>query len=202
MKQLFIVLLLTVVTLSAQTIGRDYVIRYSGDNTVWEDLQINISSVRLPASNAPTWTAYRGSQVLAFDGTSTDIIYFTAQTTHARLRGSDVEFHIHYVPEDTVFGWTAWEFSYSWASIGDTLHTEIVDTVMLGTGSTQHTLGEIAEAIDGTGKGISSFLLCGLKRLGGLAADTYDGKNIYLLGADFHCEIDQPGGSDEEAAKR
>ena len=187
-----------------QTIGRDHVVRYSGDKTLWEDLQINISSVRLPASNAPTWTAYKGSQVLAFDGSSTDIIYFTAQMPHARLVNSDVEFHIHYVPEDNAAGNVAWEFTYSWASINGTFSAETVDTVYLSTPEVadKHILGEIAEDISGTGKGISSFLLCSLKRLGGLAADTYDGKSIYLIGADFHVEIDQPGGSNDEASKQ
>lgn len=174
---------------------------FIGDATVWNDQQINISSVRLPAANAPTWTAYKGSQVLAFSGSQDNTIHFTAQLMHKYKEGNDIKFHIHYTPEDNAAGNARWVFTHSWANEEEAFPAETTVTTILATPEVtdQHTRGEIAEPISGTGKTISSILLCSLTRTGTHGDDTYDNKAVYLDALDFHIEADTVGSRTEMA---
>ena len=162
---------------------------------VWEDLQVNISSVRVPAAAAPTWAAYKGSYILSFAGNADNIIYFTAQVQHAYQQGSNLEFHIHYVPEDNAAGNVRWNFTHSWANMGAAFPGETTVTTILATPEVtdQHTYGEIEDSLSGTGKEISSVLLCSLQREATHATDTYNAKAIYLTALDFHVEFDSNG---------
>jgi hypothetical protein len=161
----------------------------------WDDEKAPIAGVRLPASGAPTWTAYKGSQVLSFAGNATNTIYFTAQLPHQYHEGSDIDFHIHYVPEDNTAGNHRWVFTHSWASVNTAFPTETTVTTLLATPEVtdQHTIGAITAAITGTGKNVSSVLLCSLARTGGHADDTYNAKAIYLISFDFHVQKDAEG---------
>ena len=172
---------------------------FNGEATVWDDLQIGLSSVRVPAAGAPTWTAYKGGYVLAFDGTSTDIIYFEAEILHSYKEGTDLEFHIHYVPEDNTAGNVRWVFTHSWANEDAAFPGETTETTIVATPEVtdQHTEATIDD-ITGTGKTISSVLICSLARTGGHGDDTYNAKSIYLIHADFHFEMDTVGSREEE----
>ena len=78
-----------------------------------------------------------------------------------------------------------------------------IETTILATPETtdKHVLGEIIATIDasaiGAGAGVSSVLLCSLARTGGHGDDTYNSKNVYLVAADFHFEIDTVGSRTE-----
>lgn len=181
------------------TFEADGTLVFSGDATVWDDQQVNISSVRLPTSGAPTWVTYKGSRVLAFSGSADNIIYFTAQLSHKYTVGTDIDFHIHYVPEDNTAGNVRWVFTHSWASISAAFPSETTVTTILATPeiTDQHTLGEIAQDITGTGKGISSILLCSLARTGSHVDDTYNAKDIYLAALDPHINMNTVGSRQE-----
>lgn len=179
----------------------DGTLEFNGAATVWDDQQINISSVRLPASNMPTWTAYKGSQVLAFS--PGEIIYFTAQLSHKYMEGSDIEFHIHTVLPVAGSGAGAenvkWNFTYSWASIDDSFPAETTVSEEFDVQSRSadvHTLDQIAATIDGTDQGISGVLLCSLERDNAMA-DEY-GDDVYLVAADFHIEMNTLGSRGED----
>lgn len=168
------------------------------DLSRWDDLQVNPSSVKLPSSGAPSWESFRGSYVLAFSGSATNSIYFTAQVPHSYEEGTDMDFHIHYVPEDNTAGNVVWQFTYSWASIGALFPVTTNVEKILATPEVefQHTLGDIAD-LDGTDKGISSILTCCLQRVGNDGDDTYNSKDIYLVGLDFHFQKDSIGSREE-----
>lgn len=167
----------------------------------WDDQQVNISGVRLPAANAPTWAAFKGSEILQFSGSQNNAVHFTAQLTHRYVEGTDLEFHIHYVPEDNTAGNHRWQLTHSWSAINGTFPTETTVTTVLATpeATDKHTIGEIAATIDGSSLGISSLALCSLTRTGSHADDTYNGKVIRLLALDFHVQMDAPGSRRERA---
>lgn len=173
--------------------------RVGGDN--WDDQQVQTSGVRLPDVNAPSFSTFKGCEVLTFSGSATNTIYFSAQLSHAYEEGSNIEFHVHYVPEDNTSGNVRWVFTYSWANINGVFLTETPVTTVLATPQVtdQHTKGEIITAITGTGKNLSSILLCSLSRTGGHTDDTYDSKNIYLIGIDFHIKKDALGSQQERS---
>ena len=166
----------------------------SYSDTYWDDLQVNISSVRLHPSNQPTWTAYKGGYVLSFDEGDDDEIYFVAQLPHKYMHGSNIEFHLHLAFPDGNSGDVDWTFTYSWANMGDAFPAfTTVNTQISSPGvADKHLYSVIINPIDGTGKKGSSVLICSLTRNGGSANDTYS-NNVYLVALDFHHQVDKPG---------
>jgi hypothetical protein len=160
----------------------------------WDDLSIAMANAKVPAANAPTWRDYKQSQVPAFSATQVNVLYFSAQLPHSYKEGSNLEFHIHVAYPDAVAGNSVWYFSYSWANDG------VAFPVASSTTVTKSSIGivdghqrmQIVANIDGTGKKISSVLLCSIQRLGNSGDDNY-GNEIYLVSGDFHYQVDSLG---------
>lgn len=165
-------------------------------DTVWDDQQVNISAVGFGAS-APTKTAYKGSEILAFNKAQDNQIFFNIQLSHKYKIGTNINFHIHLVHPDAGAGTTRWKFSYSWAKIGSNFPTEtIVFKNCTCTGADTHQINDIIDITPPENMGTSSILLCSLTREGTDLSDTYD-NNIYLVGLDFHLELDGIGSKNE-----
>lgn len=164
------------------------------NEVVWDDLQINASQARLPASLAPTARTYLQSQVLGFSPTAVNVIYFSAQLPHGYKEGTNLEFHIHLAYPDALSGNSTWYFSYSWADDDEAfpVPSEVTKVVVSPATANRHQLAEIESTIVGTGKRISSVLLCSIQRLGNDGDDTYPSE-IYLVSADFHYQKDTIG---------
>lgn len=166
------------------------------NHLVYDDNAISFANVKLPTANEPTWTSYKGSEVLSFSPTQTNLVYFSTQLPHRYHAGSNIEFHIHVAYPTTAIATSTWEFTYSWASINSNFPTETTVTKQILSSGVidKHTMSMIA-AIDGTGKTESSILVCSLKRLGADANDTY-ANSIYFISADFHIPINKLGEPD------
>jgi hypothetical protein len=178
---------LTIVTGSQKTLVLD--------TPVWDDLVVNMSNVKAPTANPPTWTAYKSSEVPAFNKDATNILYFSAQLQHTYKEGSDIEFHIHLSYPDNTSGNSTWVFTYSWANMGATfpLATSTGNVIIASPVTTDyHQLAQMATTISGTGKLISSVLLCSISRLGADLSDNYN-NNIYLVSGDIHYQVDTMG---------
>ena len=181
--------------------GRDLVIDTDGSHTlvladpVWTDLSIAMAQVRTPASSAPTWIPYKGSQIPAFSPTQVNALYFSAQLPHSYKEGSDLEFHIHIAYPDNGAGNSVWYFTYSWANVGDTFpNATMSPQVVVASPATAdyHQKAKIVANMDGTGKTISSVLLCMIQRTGTHLSDDY-ASEIYLVSGDFHFAQDTLG---------
>jgi hypothetical protein len=168
----------------------------------WDDMRIAVSDVTIPAVQQPSWVDYKGSKVLAFGDQANDAneerVFFVSQLPHGYKEGTDLEAHVHWVGEDDTAGNVAWEFSYSWADIegtfpGETISVAVEANEMI---ADFHQLTDVA-SMDGTGKKISSMILCSLRRNSSNVADTYTGKDAYLLEFDFHFQLDTPGSATE-----
>jgi hypothetical protein len=161
---------------------------------VYDDLAVSISDARVPAANAPTWTAYKGSQVLAFSAAADEIIYFTAQLPHGYKQGEDIFFHLHLVCPDANAGNIRWNFTHSWVNVnGNFPGATTVSVNVAASGTTdKHFIGTIG-TLSGTGKNLSSLLLCSLQREGTDGVNDTYGSNVYLLSMDFHVPIDTIG---------
>lgn len=90
---------------------------------------------------------------------------------------------------------------YTWANIGDTfgatntLHLD-TDAFVPNTSQWKHLLCKNASGIAGTGKTLSSMLVCRLFRDPADSADTYP-QDVAFLQFDIHYEIDAFGSSGE-----
>lgn len=162
---------------------------------VWEELSIGMVQVREPTSLAPTWTSYKGSQIPMFSPTLVNALYFSAQLPHSYKEGTDLEFHIHIAYPDNNVGSSVWYFTYSWANVGDTFPVQTMSPQVIVASPTTtdaHQRAEIVAIMDGTGKTISSVLLCMIQRTGTHGSDDYP-SGIYLLSSDFLYQIDTLG---------
>lgn len=162
---------------------------------VYDDVMVYASGVRLHGTSYPAWADYKGGQVLDFSKTATNQIYFNLQLPHTYKEGTDLEFHIHLAYPDANAGNSIWYFTWSWANRGDAFPSESNSgniTIASPASSDNHQLAELVATISGTGKTVSSYLICSLSRLGGDGSDNYDNV-IHFLGGDFHHQIDALG---------
>ena len=169
----------------------------------YDDIRIAGLAMRTNAT-APDLIAFAPATTAllayGFDGTGTnEQAYFAIQIPHSYKKGTNIHPHIHWSPTDTNTGTVVWSLEYTWANKDGTFSapTTIKSTAIQAGGvAWVHKYSEFAD-IDGTGKNISSMLICRLFRLG--TDDTYE-HDAALLEMDFHIFMDTIG-SDEELTK-
>lgn len=197
-------------------VGGDYVeintddgsVRLRGDATAWDDLLFPASVVK-PGATAPAYKAFGPSgslQALMFEAGHHDEVHFEVQLPHRWKEGSKIYPHVHWTPTTADAGNVVWELEYSWANIDGTFGAPsnmASDATAAGGTAWVHKLTVLKEAgnayIDGTGKTMSSMLVCRLHRNSNAGSDTLN-KDVAMLDVDFHIEIDSFG-SDEEYTK-
>jgi hypothetical protein len=174
----------------------DGTLEFNGTATVWDDLRVPGLQVKIGAS-APDLTAFLGAGnllIYRFDGNATtEQVYFTIQLPHSYKEGSDITPHVHWSPINANAGNVKWQLEYSWANIDATFPavTTITATDAASGTAWDHQTIDFS-AITGTGKTISSMLVCRLFRDPTDAADTY-ASDAALLEIDFHFEINTIG---------
>ena len=176
-------------------IEADGTLEFNGAATVWEDQQIDIGAVRLPASESADIVEYLSGLAIKFTNAQTNRVSFNMQIPHARKDDSAIEFHVHVTPgTSTNAGNVRWEFEYEWENIDGVYgsSTTVNQTQAMDGTAHKHQYEDIA-TLTGTGKSsISSILICTLTRLGSDALDTFTG-DVYAVGIDFHIEKNMVG---------
>ena len=176
----------------------DGTIEFNGDATVWDDLRVPVTSVRVPGSKAPTWTSYSAGQLLAFDyqavAGNEEEVYFVAQLPHSYKEGTNITPHVHWIP-DTDEATLRWGLEYEWVNVNGSFSatTTIYVDQAVGVDDSDKQFKTIFSAIDGTGKTISSMLVCRLFRNSSHANDTAETIDALLIEIDFHFEMDTVG---------
>ena len=172
-------------------------------DTVWEDLRVPVSAVRIGPSFPPDWENITDSlYVLAFDpGANDEQVYFTAQIPHNYKIGGKIEAHVHWGPSDTGAGDVIWCLEYSIANIGDVFPASATIDVTIATTETANDhiytdIGDIDVSSITEVTDISTMLICRLYRESSSGSDTY-ASDAYLYEIDFHYEIDSLGSQDE-----
>jgi hypothetical protein len=173
----------------------------------WDDLRFPPGQLAIPI-RAPDFAQFRddgaGSQgvyALQFgdEAVLEEQVFFTAQMPHRWREGSEIEIHVHVTPEDatacnyrmcaeyvigntdTAFGATTTTICATFASDGDTTVAQYED------------IGDIAM----TGYEISTIVHIRVYRNSADAADTCNGKYLWLHEADIHYQVDRPGSRSE-----
>jgi hypothetical protein len=176
------------------------------DESVWDDIRIQPGSFDRPGVSDPTMVAYTpsgsGTATYLWEFDKDDIASFTVQLPHNYKQGTDIKAHIH---------WTAgsrgtaesgntvgWKIDYSWINIDGAfgaMGTADLSDACDGTDHKHQTTDSVT--ISGTGKNISSMLICNVKRTDTGTDDTWvsttTGELPLLLEIDFHYEIDTIG---------
>jgi hypothetical protein len=175
--------------------------RMNGSATVWNDLNIPGLAVRTQGTADPALSTFGSTtRIFTFSGTTMNEVFFTVQLPHSYKEGSDIEPHVHWCPMTSPASTlnVRWGLDYQWQNNTDVFTA--TDTAVLATGATgivgyKHLITSFGN-ITGTGKTISSILVCRLYRLPADAADTYTGA-AGLLAIDFHFESDTLGSETE-----
>lgn len=186
-----------------------------GTATMWDDLRVPVLSVRVPAVGGPGFAKMRDDGNLTpstgvftywFDKNTEESVFFMCQMPHHWKQGSDIECHVHWTPASNALAATdvCWGLEYTWANINGTFPTT---SFLYGdeqsNGPTEvvsrykHYLTELG-TITGTGKTLSSMLVCRLFRdaTGAGGTDDYN-DDAGLLEIDFHYEVDSLGSKEE-----
>lgn len=192
-------------------VDEDGSLTLKGEATAWEDIRIAATSTLASNANPPVYEKIldngkgsRGVMAWFFEDVVRESlqqeIFFEVQLPHQWRSGSGIRPHVHWLPTDnSSTGSVRWGLEYSWAGINEAFpRTEIIYAtsrdVQRGESGT-HLITPLPE-IDGSGKGISSMLLCRLFRASNSPEDTYKGWAGFLE-FDFHYEVSSLGSREE-----
>lgn len=190
----------------------------NGTATAWNDYVVNPALARNSGGNVPTWALFVEPDIFTWqfaDGSDRSVD-FSIQLPHDYKPGTTVYPHIHWAPLTAASTQRVlWKIDYQWKNFGDTYVASSGSTTITGynvVNSTSKTIEEtpteslsamkctitpIGTGITGTGKGISSIIMCRLTRVGSDGtSDTYTG-NAALLSLDIHYETDTFGSRTE-----
>lgn len=183
-------------TLNAIRIDKGGELTMLGEATVWDDLRIPGLSVALGASapDLAAWLAAGNLRVLRFNGNATsEQVFFTVQMPHGYKEGSDIIPHVHWGPVNGDAGNVRWNLEYSWTNF-DTVFPNgtIIAVVDAADGTAWKNQVADFPPISGSGKTLSSMLVCRLFRDPTDGDDTY-GSDAGFLEFDFHFQSDTIG---------
>lgn len=184
----------------------DGTIVFHGNATVWDDIRITPASFDRPGVADPDIVVYNvnggGVNTYLPEFAKNDIASFTVQLPHGYKVGESIYVHIHWTPgprgNEENAALVGWKVNYSWANINGNFGTMATADLSDACDGTDHKHQMTPEVeITGTGKGISSMLICNVKRTDTGADDTWtsttSGQLPLLLEIDFHIPMDMVG---------
>lgn len=187
--------------------------RYDGHvweqpETVWDDLRVPLTSVKLGGSKDPDFAkvlddgdSSQGVFAYLFSATTEEEVYFAVQIPHSWKHGTQLHPHVHFMPtaDGSAGQKVSWGLEYSFCKTGSVFPDTTIlynDTTYYDSDLVEKThylteLGEIStEGIDS----VSSMLLCRVFRDATGAGGTDDyASDVALLEFDFHFQMDANG---------
>ena len=176
------------------------------DVVVYEDLQVSISNIRVPTSNAPTERLYAagigGGVTFPFLGFAVnDHIYFDVQTTHAMKLNTVLDNHIHFCLPNTTNVGDRFKFQLDVIAAGIGGQWAVpagspfsAERQVAANDNTYHRLMELAD-IPASNTTVSTVYKCKLTRIAA-TTDEY-GSEVYLTFTDCHYQKDTVGSRQE-----
>lgn len=166
------------------------------DLTRWNDINFPGANLGAGASAPDLVTLFGAGNVLgrAFDGNATtEQLYSSDELLHGYVEGSNIYFHIHWMPTTAEAGNVKWQLEYSWVNAGAVAAapTTISATVAAAGAAWTHQMTTFT-AINGEGKKIGSQFAFRLFRNPSDAADTYEA-DAALLSCGIHYQVDATG---------
>lgn len=183
----------------------DGTIEFVGDAMVWDDIRINPGSFDRPGVSDPDIVAYAvggGANTYLWEFAKNDVASFTVQMPHNYAIGENIYVHIHWTPgtrgNEENGATVGWKIDYSWANINGTFGALATLDLSDACDGTDHKHQMTTDAvITGTGKEISSMLVCNIKRTDTGTDDTWSstssGQLPLLLEIDIHYPINTVG---------
>lgn len=176
------------------------------EQEVWDDLRITPGSFDRPGISDPAYVAYAPNDgaltVYVPEFGKDDFVSFFIQMPHGYKEGTNILVHLHWTPgargNEENGALVGWKVDYTWANYGENfsdMQTADLSDACDGVDHRHQMTTEVS--INGTGKTISSMLLCNVRRTDGGADDTWSsalsGQLPLLLEVDFHYRLDSLG---------
>lgn len=172
----------------------------------WEDLRITLDNGSSGTALAYFSGTTAGPQIYYFrNNDGLEAMSFTVQLPHSWKEGSRIYPHLHWSPKLSLKGDVKWNLDYSWVNYNSEkreVFPPFTTLSIISKGPFEANIHDIAmltkdnEGIDGTGKKVSSILICRLWRYSKDVEDTYNG-DAGALFLDFHIQIDGFGSRQE-----
>lgn len=175
-----------------------------GAAIVWDDVKVDGLQTKLKGTSDPVLTAIPGGAIYVFRDSMSDEVFFNVQLPHDYMENRNIYAHVHWMPMTSPVSSqnVVWQLSWQWRNINEIYSATASSALVVaatGTFGYKHLKTSIATITNtGGGGGISSILICTLKRLGGNASDTYT-EGAGLLSIDFHVEKDTLGSRTQNA---
>jgi len=163
----------------------------------WDDLRTPTNTAKKITGKEPADTAYKGGIVQAFSDSADNGVGFTVQLPHKYHEGEDIEFHVHIIIPVKGSGAGAenvkFDLTHSWANQDGVFpaETPVSETIDVQAEGADIHLYRLIAVLDGTGKEISSVVICSLTRDTGVANNYAN--PVYLSELDFHFPLDAVG---------
>jgi hypothetical protein len=176
----------------------------NGTATVFNDLVSPGTAGYSASTNPPALSTFLASIQCYFFGDISNQanehqVFFAVQMPHDWKDGSTIYPHIHWSPQSSVNGSVVWGFEYTWANYESAAPAAFPDRTIIYTPAAAASSGDNDKhfitsfgSVSGSGKKISSILICRLFRNSSNALDTYAG-SAAMLSFDIHYEIDGMG---------
>jgi len=176
--------------------------RLVGDGEIrWDDLRVVLDN----GSNAASLGYLSGSsgpQIWYFRyNQGTEAMSFTVQLPHSWKEGTTIYPHIHWTPKSSASGDVEWNFEYTWVNY-DAATPQVFPAVTSNSvtaagpfTANSHMITSLTTGnagISGTGKKISSVLVCRVWRNSDSSNDSYNADAGGLF-VDFHIQVDSWG---------
>jgi len=190
-------------------IEADGSLSYEGGATRYDDLKVPVSSTTKGETKIPGWGILRdngsssqGVFIQWFDAGNEEELYFTAQMPHQWKEGTEIYPHVHWTAATNVgTNKVVWGLEYTWANVGVVLGNTTIITgsdpiaTYAPVDAYEHAITSLG-TITGTGKTLSSMLICRIFRKAADGTDNY-AADAGLLEIDFHFQIDSDGSRQE-----
>jgi hypothetical protein len=175
--------------------------------TVWDDLKVALDN-GTNGAQIGSLSGLTGPQIWFFkDGEGIQAMSFTVQLPHGWKEGSYIFPHLHWSPKETKSGNVEWNLEYSWANYNAAtpeVFPDITTSTVVATGgftASKHLITALTAnnvGIDGSGKKISSVLICRIWRKSSNTNDTYSA-DAGVISLDFHLQLNTIGSRSEYA---
>jgi len=130
-----------------------------------------------------------------FNKDITQELFFTAQIPHSWAEGTEIEPHVHYIRPVKDTGTVVWGLEYTWENMNEVFgKTTTIYTYDPFNSNANDQIYQSFGLQDGTGKKVSSMLVCRIFRDASNPKDTY-AHEIGLLEVDFHVKNNSLGSS-------
>lgn len=173
------------------------VIRVNGNGRTWKDTFISAYALPNTGATAPSLDSLFGSgsiKGLGFTGAGTQVneVSGSFEMNHDWAEGSDISFHIHWMPSDANAGNVKWQLEYTIKNPNGTFSAPIIIAVVQAGGiAWRHQLISFSN-ISMTGLTIGSVIMFRLFRDPADAQDTY-GSHAILMQVGLHYLCDTEG---------